>query len=268
MEIRSMKYTFKVDKMDCPCEERLIRMKLEGQSGIEHMEFDLQNRMLEVYGDCERDALVQQLESLNLGSHFISEEEAAIAQACDNCKQRRALWWVLGLNFAFFVIEMATGLYSRSMGLVADSLDMLADALVYGMSLMVVGAVAAKKIRVAKFSGYFQIALAVFGMIEVVKRFIEHESIPNDTVMIVVSILALIANAVSLVILQRTRSKEAHIQASIIFSSNDVVINLGVIVAGLLVKWLDSQIPDLIVGTIIFGIVISGAVRILSLAKK
>lgn len=163
---------------------------------------------------------------------------------------------------------MATGLISRSMGLVADSLDMLADALVYGMSLMVVGAVAAKKIRVAKFSGYFQIALAVFGMIEVVKRFIEHESIPNDTVMIVVSILALIANAASLVILQRTRSKEAHIQASIIFSSNDVVINLGVIVAGLLVKWLDSQIPDLVVGTIIFGIVISGAIRILSLAKK
>ena len=265
-----MKYIFKVDKMDCPCEERLIRMKLEGQSGIEQMEFDLQHRTLEVYGDCRRDELVNQLEALNLGSHLVGEEETegTVTQACDDSRQRRALWWVLGINFAFFVIEMVSGLISRSMGLVADSLDMLADALVYGMSLMVVGAVAAKKIRVAKFSGYFQIALAVFGLIEVVKRFIEHESIPNDTVMIVVSFLALIANAVSLVILQRTKSKEAHIQASIIFSSNDVVINLGVIVAGLLVQWLDTQIPDLVVGTIIFGIVISGAVRILSLAKK
>lgn len=265
-----MKYTYKIDKMDCPSEERLIRLSLEELPGIEHMEFDLQNRMLEVFGDCDRDKLTQRLDTLHLGSHLIAEEQTqgTISKACDSCKQRRALWWVLGINFAFFLIEMATGLISRSMGLVADSLDMLADALVYGMSLMVVGAVAAKKIRVAKFSGYFQIALAVFGMIEVVKRFIEHQSIPNDTVMIVVSILALIANAVSLVILQRTRSKEAHIQASIIFSSNDVIINLGVVVAGLLVKWLDSQIPDLVVGTIIFGIVISGAVRILSLAKK
>lgn len=256
--------------MDCPCEERLIRMKLEGQAGVDHLNFDLQNRTLAVYGDCDRDELASQIDSLNLGSHYIGEEEALCAnsQDSDNIKQRRALWWVLGINFAFFIIEMTTGLISRSMGLVADSLDMLADALVYGMSLMVVGAVAAKKIRVAKFSGYFQIALAVFGMIEVVKRFIEHETIPNDTVMIVVSLLALIANAVSLVILQRTRSKEAHIQASIIFSSNDVVINLGVIVAGLLVKWLDTQIPDLVVGSIIFGIVISGALRILSLARK
>lgn len=265
-----MKYTFKIDKMDCPCEERLIRMKLDGQLGIEYMEFDLNNRILEVYGHCERDALLQQLESLNLGSHLIGEEniDASITQACDNRKQYRALWLVLGINFAFFIIEMAMGLISRSMGLVADSLDMLADSLVYGMSLMVVGAVAAKKNKVAKFSGYFQIALAVFGMVEVVKRFIEHESIPNDTVMIVVSILALIANAVSLIILQRTQSKESHIQASIIFSSNDVVINFGVIVAGLLVNWLDSQIPDLVVGAIIFGIVISGASRILSLAKN
>lgn len=265
-----MKYVFRIDKMDCPCEERLIRMKLEGQADIKHLEFDLRNRTLAVFGDCKRDALIQQLDALNLGSHLIGEEvaENAVSHTGDESKQRKALWWVLGINFAFFVIEMATGLISRSMGLVADSLDMLADALVYGMSLMVIGAVAYKKIRVAKFSGYFQIALAMFGMIEVVKRFIEHESIPNDTVMIVVSILALCANAVSLVILQRTKSNEAHIQASIIFSSNDVVINLGVIVAGLLVKWLDTQIPDLVVGTIIFGIVISGAVRILSIAKK
>lgn len=154
------------------------------------------------------------------------------------------------------------------MGLVADSLDMLADALVYGMSLAVVGATAFKKRRVGMASGYFQIFLAVIGLYEVVKRFIGQEEVPDHTLMIIVSVLALIANAVSLVILQRTRSKEVHIQASIIFSSNDVIINLGVIAAGLLVMWLDTQIPDLVIGAIVFCIVISGAIRILSLAKK
>jgi len=41
-------------------------------------------------------------------------------------------------------------------------------------------------------------------------------------------------------------------QASMIFTSNDVVINLGVITAGVLVNWLDSSKPDLIIGTIVF----------------
>lgn len=99
--------------MDCPCEERLIRMKLEGQSSIEHLEFDLQNRILEVYGDCNRDEITQELDSLNLGSHFVAEEEThgAFMQACDSCKQRRALWWVLGINFALNSYSVVNRLY-------------------------------------------------------------------------------------------------------------------------------------------------------------
>ncbi len=259
-------------KMDCPCEERLIRMKLEDIPGIDGLEFDLKNRVLSVIGNCDLDNLTSTLDSLNLGSTFVKLEkgETAITDSpATDKRQRKALWWVLAINFSFFIIEMATGLISRSMGLVADSLDMLADALVYGMSLAVVGATAFKKRRVGMASGYFQIFLAVIGLYEVVKRFIGQEEVPDHTLMIIiVSVLALIANAVSLVILQRTRSKEVHIQASIIFSSNDVIINLGVIAAGLLVMWLDTQIPDLVIGAIVFCIVISGAIRILSLAKK
>ena len=63
------------------------------------------------------------------------------------------------------------------------------------------------------------------------------------------------------------KSKETHMQASMIFTSNDVVINLGVITAGVLVNWLDSNKPDLIIGTIVFLIVIQGAIRILNIAK-
>ena len=85
--------------------------------------------------------------------------------------------------------------------------------------------------------------------------------------MIGISLLALIANAFCLWLLQRTNSKEAHIRASVIFSANDVIINAGVIAAGLLVWWLDSGIPDLVVGIIVFIIVLRGAVRILKLAK-
>lgn len=266
-----MRYVYKIMKMDCPCEERLIRMKLEGTSGIDDLEFDFKNRVLTVTGNCDPGNLTSTLDSLNLGSKFVRQEdgEATVpGSSTTDKRQRKALWLVLAINLGFFIIEMATGLISRSMGLVADSLDMLADALVYGMSLAVVGATAFKKRRVGMASGYFQIFLAVIGLYEVVKRFIGQEEVPDHTLMIIVSVLALIANAVSLVILQRTRSKEVHIQASIIFSSNDVIINLGVIAAGLLVMWFGTQIPDLVIGSIVFCIVIMGAIRILSLAKK
>ena len=68
------------------------------------------------------------------------------------------------INFAFFIIEITTGFISKSMGLVADSLDMLADALVYGLSLWAVGSTVLRKKKVARLSGYFQLALALIGL--------------------------------------------------------------------------------------------------------
>ena len=153
------------------------------------------------------------------------------------------------------------------MGLFADSLDMLADALVYGMSLMAVGAVVSRKKKVAHISGYLQILLALMGLMEVVRRFIGFETVPEFKTIIIVSLLALVANSFCLWLLQRSKSDDAHIRASVIFSSNDVIINVGVIVSGLFVWWLDSAIPDLIIGTLVFMLVLRGAARILKLAQ-
>ena len=85
--------------------------------------------------------------------------------------------------------------------------------------------------------------------------------------MIIVSVFALIANGICLYLLQKSKSQEAHMRASMIFTSNDIIINLGVITAGVLVNWLHSGIPDLIIGIIVFGLVIQGAFRILKLSK-
>ena len=186
----------------------------------------------------------------------------------ENANQKKLLWSVLAINFAFFIIEMTTGIISKSMGLVADSLDMLADSFVYGISLFAVGGTVIKKKRIAKLAGYFQITLAIIGFVEVLRRFFGDEKLPNFSTMITVSILALIANGICLYILQKSKSKEeAHMKASMIFTSNDVIINLGVIIAGILVNWLSSSKPDLIIGTIVFALVIQGAFRILKLSK-
>lgn len=265
-----IKTTFKITKMDCPCEESLIRMKLQEFTHISRLDFDLNRRTLTVTHAEEVEALEKSIASLNLDSHLLGStaaEENGQTLSDSDREQRSCLLLVLGINFAFFVIEMTTGFFSRSMGLVADSLDMLADAVVYGLSLFVVGAAAHTKRKVARLSGYFQILLAVLGIIEVIKRFAGFEEPPHYRTMMIVSFLALLANWASLYIIQRVKKQEAHIQASVIFSSNDIIINAGVILAGALVWWLDSKLPDLIVGAIVFVIVLRGAWRILKLAK-
>jgi len=262
------KTIFEISKMDCLSEENLIRMKLDGVSGIMNLDFDIPNRKLTVFYNGEIDRIEKLIVELNLGGKKVLTEESDQTIFVEHTNQRKLLWSVLRINFAFFVIEMATGLVSKSMGLVADSLDMLADSFVYGISLFAVGGTLIKKKRIAKIAGYFQITLAIIGFGEIVRRFFENEKLPDFTTMIIVSIFALVANLICLHLMQKSNSKEeAHMKASMIFTSNDVIINLGVIIAGLLVKWSDSGKPDLIIGTIVFGLVIQGAFRILKLSK-
>lgn len=205
---------------------------------------------------------------LKLGSKKVSTEDTDQTDFEEGGSQRQLLWTVLIINFIFFIIEMTTGLLSKSMGLVADSLDMLADSFVYGISLLAVGGTRIKKKKIAKLAGVFQIVLAIIGFLEVLRRFFSAEELPNFSTMIGVSVLALTANGACLYILQKSKSNnEAHMKASMIFTSNDVIINCGVILAGILVHVLDSNKPDLIIGTVVFILVVHGALRILKLSK-
>jgi Co/Zn/Cd efflux system component len=262
------KTIFEITKMDCPSEENLIRMKLDGILSIVNLDFDIPNRKLTVFHNGELELIEKSVLELNLGGRKISTEQTDQIKFQENANQRKLLWSVLAINFAFFIIEMTTGIISKSMGLVADSLDMLADSFVYGISLFAVGGTVIKKKRIGKIAGYFQITLAIIGFIEVLRRFFGDEKLPNFSTMIIVSAFALLANGICLYILQKSKSKEeAHMKASMIFTSNDVIINLGVIIAGVLVNWLSSNKPDLIIGTIVFILVIQGAIRILKLGK-
>jgi Co/Zn/Cd efflux system component len=259
------KSTFQIPKMDCPSEEQLIRMKLEPLKCIDTLQFDIPSRKLHVYYNQGIDLIQSSLTELNLGAELIGTEIASPAPPTDHKMESRLLWQVLGINFLFFVLEIITGFISNSMGLVADSLDMLADSLVYGLALFAVGGTMIRKKRIAKASGYFQLILAVFGLIEVIRQFISDEPTPAFQTMIIISLLALAGNALSLYLLQKSKSEEVHMQASVIFTSNDVVVNIGVIVAGVLVYFTASKVPDLVVGTIVFILVGRGAMRILKL---
>jgi Co/Zn/Cd efflux system component len=262
------KSIFKITKMDCPSEENLIRLKLQDISIIQDLDFDISNRKLTIYHLAGIKEIEASLSELKLGDKLLSTESSNYVKQAKNNNQKKLLWAVLVINFAFFIIEMTTGLISKSMGLVADSLDMLADSFVYGISLLAVGGSVVRKKGIAKLSGYLQIILAIIGFVEVLRRVIGAEDVPDFKTMIVVSIFALMANGACLYLLQLSKSKkDAHMQASIIFTSNDVIINVGVIVAALFVNWTNTNLPDLIIGSIVFIIVLRGAYRILKLSK-
>lgn len=262
------KTTYLIEKMDCPAEEQLVRMRLSEFQEIASLEFNLAGRKLDVYHHGDPGLIFKGIDSLDLGAKMLgtSTAQAGLPSQAQNT-QRRLLLQVLFINLFFFLLESLTGILSNSMGLVADSLDMLADSLVYGLALFAIGSNLAMKKNVARTSGYLQLSLALFGLLEVARRFLGYEETPAFQTMILISTLALIGNATSLYLLQKSRDKEAHIQASVICTSNDVIANLGVILAGGLVYFTHSKIPDLLIGAIVFGIVLRGALRILRVSK-
>ncbi|WP_333970731.1 cation transporter [Alteromonas mediterranea] len=176
--------------------------------------------------------------------------------------QRQVLYWLLGINATMFVIEMGIGLLADSTALIADSLDMLADAVVYGVALYAIGKSLLHKANAARISRFFQMALGLLIIIDIVRRSI-YGSEPVSGLMMAMGAVALVANVICLVIIRKQRNEEVHMRASWIFSANDVIANLGVIFAGVLVFWLDSRWPDLVIGVIVSCVVLRGAKMIL-----
>lgn len=179
--------------------------------------------------------------------------------------ERRTLLLLIAINGVMFVVELATGWLAQSMGLIADSLDMLADAGVYWVALLAVGASSVRKAQAAVASGCIQLGLASLVLVEVLRKWF-YGSDPSSGLMIGVSILALAANTACLYLLRNHRHGEVHMRASWIFSTTDVQANVGVILAGILVSVTASSVPDLIVGTLVCGIVVRGGIRILRVA--
>lgn len=270
-ETGSQLSTYKIPKMDCPSEERMIRMALTGVENIQSLSFDLSGRTLEIIHHGETGPITSKLENLGLGASLQRTEDASAesVRAAESSKANESeesgtLWILLAINALMFLVEMTMGLIAQSAGLIADSLDMLADAAVYGLALYAVGHGIKMQVRAAHVAGILQLILAAGVLVEVGRRFL-FGSDPQSLMMMAVASVALIANISCLLLIAKHREGGAHMKASWIFSANDVVINLGVILAGLLVAWTGTDYPDLIIGGIVGAIVLMGAKRILAL---
>jgi cation diffusion facilitator family transporter len=184
-----------------------------------------------------------------------------------NAAERKTLRILLLLNGVMFVVGIVAGTIANSTALVADSLDMLADASVYMISLYAVGKSAHYKNRAATLSGFFQITLAMIVVVDVIRRFVWGSS-PESGWMMATALLSLIVNSYGLYLLSKHRRSEVHMRASWIFTQNDVIANFSVMIAGFLVTLFNSRFPDLIVGLGIASLVVWGGISIIRDAQR
>ena len=181
--------------------------------------------------------------------------------------QRRVLRIVLALNLAMFVLEAGAGLAAASTALLADSADMLGDALVYGVSLYAVGRGGAWTARAAALKGWLMAAFgaAVLGQAAIK---IARGAEPQAEVMGVVGLVALAANALCLVLLWRLRAHDVNMRSAWICSRNDVTANAAVLAAAGAVTLTGSPWPDVLVGLAIAALFASSARGVLRDARR
>ncbi len=262
------KTSVKIKKMDCPSEIKMIEGLMENLDSTAKMEFDLESRTVCFYHRVDKERIIDSLKMISLPGELINSEEILESEIPDIAPsvEAKTLKYLLAINFTMFIVEIVVGIYAESTGLLADGLDMLADSFVYGLSLYAVGKSLTMKHKAAYFSGVMQISLGLLCLIEVGRKFF-YGSDPLSNYMIIISLVALIANLLCLVLIHKHKDGEVHMKASWIFSANDVIVNTGVILSGVLVFFLKSNIPDLLIGGIVSLIVIRGGISIIKLSK-
>ena len=171
------------------------------------------------------------------------EIDASLLQA----NQRRVLLIVLGINVVMFVGEMIGGIVGRSTSLLADSLDMLGDALSYGLSLFALDRGIRWKARAAFVKGAIMMVFGIGVLIEaIVKSFVD--ILPSAHVMGVIGLVALAANLGCLLLLTPHKNDDVNMRSTWVCSRNDIIANIGVLVAAVTVLFLHSKWPDILVG--------------------
>jgi Co/Zn/Cd efflux system component len=193
-------------------------------------------------------------------------------ECCDvvadiSARQRRVLQVVLAINAAMFLVEFVAGLLAHSTALLADSVDMLGDALVYGFSLSVVGRGAVWQGRGALLKGAIMAAFGVGVLIEVALK-IARGLVPGAELMSVIGVVALAANASVLVFLWRHRSDDINMRSAWLCSRNDVVANAAVVLAAGGVALTGSAWPDIGVGLAIAALFGASAVEVIRKARR
>lgn len=192
-----------------------------------------------------------------------SRKGDTIAQLGRKTEQRRVLTIVMAINFGMFLAEFSGGIVAGSSALMADSVDMLGDAVVYAISLYALTRGPRWEAGAAIAKGSIILFFGIAIIIEIIDKIMNGVA-PSSMFMLVFGGIALLANLTCLALLWQFRSENVNMSSTFECSRNDVASNLGVIVAGTLVSLSGSAWPDIVVGGLIALIFLRSAWRVLS----
>jgi len=179
---------------------------------------------------------------------------------------RRAMWIVVLLNLGFGAMEIVGGFIADSQALKADSLDFIGDGTITLVGLVALGWPAAARARIALVQGIFLLTLGL-GVIGVALWRALTAVAPEAELMGGIGIVALVVNVAAAFVLSRFREGDANVRAVWLFSRNDALANVAVIVAAGLVAWTGSAWPDLTVAAVIAVLFLHSAYEILRGAR-
>ncbi len=182
-------------------------------------------------------------------------------------RQRRIFHVVLWINFGMFLLEALAGVLAHSTALLADSVDMLGDAIVYGFSLYVIGRSSVWKARAALLKGMIMAAFGVGVLVHVVFKAV-YGFMPTAEVMGVVGSIALVANLICLMLLWQRRGDDLNMRSAWVCSRNDVIGNAGVLFSALAVYLTGSPWPDMVIGLLIATLFVRSAIPIIREATR
>jgi len=180
---------------------------------------------------------------------------------------KRRLWLVIAINASMFFVEMAAGAVAGSQALQADALDFLSDATTYGISLAVIGASLQIRACAAAMKAISLTAMALW-VLGSTAYHVLILGIPRAEVMGAIGILALAANAASVLILMRYKDGDANVRSVWLCSRNDAIGNVAVMIAALAVWATGTKWPDLLVAAIMAGLFLSSSIQILRQSFK
>jgi len=175
---------------------------------------------------------------------------------------RRVLVVVLMLNALMFVIEFGIGLVAQSAALMADSVDMLGDALVYGITLFALGRSIQWRAGAALIKGGFIMLVGIGVLVQIAVK-IAWGVPPVSSLMVVCGVLALAANLSCLGLLWPYRRHDVNLASTFECSRNDVIANLGVLAAAWGVAMSRSIWPDVAVAAVIAFLFFRSSLRVM-----
>jgi len=159
---------------------------------------------------------------------------------------RTALWTVIAIAVAMFVLETVAGHLCGSHALRADALDFLDDALVYAMSLAMLGKSVRAGAAAAAFNAIIMCAASLWVLSFALYHFFAPQ-LPHPGMMGLVGGLGILANLACMAVLAPHTGERRVFRIDVERDRPDIVGNSAVVVTAAIVWLLQSPWPDLLV---------------------